>query len=587
VRVLIVTGVDIPGHKWRLTAPVLAGLLEKDPRIGVSIVEDPAFLASPKLHDYDVVVLHFKNNKPLSRGQEALENLGRFVAAGKGLVLVHFACGAFQEQDGFVKLAGRVWNPKLRGHDKRGPFRVDITDADHPITAGMKPFDTNDELYTCLDGATPIKVLAQARSKVDKKLYPMAFVLNYGKGRVFHCVLGHDVKALNPPGVGELYRRGCAWAAGLDPVPTKAEAARPAEPSWTFVSMPDFLNVDTEYPQAGWEDALGYILDAVKAENPDFVLVAGDLLMGRWWSEADIEKYAAIYYPAWIGRMRAHGLKFYAAIGDHELGDNPWPAAKAKLVPLFKRKFREYLKMPLNGPEHMKGTAYYVRHRNTLIVSVDVFEKGRGKQGEITAQVTGRQLAWLARVLEENRSADHVVVMGHTPVLGPVTQWSSSGLMLTGGRDSPLWRLLKKHQADLYLCGEVHAITCIERDGVQQIAHGGLIGYNTRTNYLLGRVFPDRIELELKEIDMKPAGGKLWQVGQNRPLERVTIPDQIKKRGFVTVGRVVIDKSGGKKSFRGAAGYFEKRREPKKAVRYRPVFVRGKGPAGPPRVSIE
>ena len=39
-----------------------------------------------------------------------------------------------------------------------------------------------------------------------------------GKGRVFHCVLGHDVKALAPDAVGELFRRGTAWTAGLTPV---------------------------------------------------------------------------------------------------------------------------------------------------------------------------------------------------------------------------------------------------------------------------------------------------------------------------------------------------------------------------------
>jgi len=31
-------------------------------------------------------------------------------------------------------------------------------------------------------------------------------------------VLGHDTKALSAPAVQELYRRGCAWAAGLPPV---------------------------------------------------------------------------------------------------------------------------------------------------------------------------------------------------------------------------------------------------------------------------------------------------------------------------------------------------------------------------------
>ena len=64
--------------------------------------------------------------------------------------------------------------------------------------------------------------------------------------------------------------------------------------AWTFVSMPDFLNVDTTYPQPGWEETLDYVLKAVKAENRDFLLVAGDLVMGRWWGEEKIEKYAAM-----------------------------------------------------------------------------------------------------------------------------------------------------------------------------------------------------------------------------------------------------------------------------------------------------
>ena len=30
---------------------------------------------------------------------------------------------------------------------------------------------------------------------------------------------------------------------------------------WSFVSISDFLNFDIEYPQEGWEDALGFIMD--------------------------------------------------------------------------------------------------------------------------------------------------------------------------------------------------------------------------------------------------------------------------------------------------------------------------------------
>jgi type 1 glutamine amidotransferase len=149
-------------------------------------------------------------------GRQGYDNLAKFVNEGGGLVLVHFACGAFQEfKDDFVKLAGRVWNPELRAHDPYGKFRVEIVDPGHPITRGLAAFETTDELYTCLDGETPVSVLAEAQSKVDGKRYPMAFVLPYGKGRVFHCVLGHSAEALSVAEVGELFRRGTAWAAGL------------------------------------------------------------------------------------------------------------------------------------------------------------------------------------------------------------------------------------------------------------------------------------------------------------------------------------------------------------------------------------
>ena len=50
---------------------------------------------------------------------------------------------------------------------------------------------------------------------------------------------------------------------------------------WTFVSIPDFLNFDIEYPQKGWEDALGFIVGSMKREDPAFAMVAGDLVMGH------------------------------------------------------------------------------------------------------------------------------------------------------------------------------------------------------------------------------------------------------------------------------------------------------------------
>jgi type 1 glutamine amidotransferase len=214
-RVLIVTGEDYAGHAWKQTAPVLRQQIAQDGRLQVDVLEDLAKLASARLGTYGAVVMHFKNYDPQVPGRAALDRLSDYVEGGGGLVLVHFACGAFQEfPEDFRKIAGRTWNPRLRGHDPYGEFRVEIASATHPVTRGLSAFTVTDELYTCLAGDAPVTVLATAVSKVDGRTYPMAFALAYGRGRVFHCVLGHDARSLGNDHVGRLFHRGACWVAG-------------------------------------------------------------------------------------------------------------------------------------------------------------------------------------------------------------------------------------------------------------------------------------------------------------------------------------------------------------------------------------
>jgi uncharacterized protein len=220
--ILLVTGVDYPAHLWRETAPTLKRILEADPRLEVRIVEDPHFLDSAALTNYAAVLLHFQNWEVTGPGPAARENLRRYVERGGGLVCVHFACGAWHgEWPEFQNIVGRVWHgsgPGKPQHDARGPFKVRIVDQSHPVTKGLSDFETDDELYTCLTGDAPIHVLAEATSKMDKQNHPMAFVRDYGKGRVFLTTLGHDVRAFTNSSVPQLLQQGCAWAAKL---PTK------------------------------------------------------------------------------------------------------------------------------------------------------------------------------------------------------------------------------------------------------------------------------------------------------------------------------------------------------------------------------
>src|SRR3954463_8308263 len=82
-RVLVLTGNEYPGHHWKETAPLLAKFLAADPRLATEVQSDPNFLASPRLHDYDAVVLNYMNWQSPDPGPEARANLKKFVEEGK------------------------------------------------------------------------------------------------------------------------------------------------------------------------------------------------------------------------------------------------------------------------------------------------------------------------------------------------------------------------------------------------------------------------------------------------------------------------------------------------------------------------
>lgn len=235
IKVLIVTGYNHPAHSWKDTTLALQDVYKVDPRFDVRVVEDPAFLESPALASYDVVVLNFADFERPNPGDKARANLQSIVESGKGLVVLHFASGAWDESPDFVKLAGRIWKNNVSGHDAKGPFHVDVLKTENPIVKGLESFDTDDELYYSLEGDQPIEVLATAKSKITGKDEPMAFIFPLGKGRVFHLTLGHDVKSLQVPGEAELLRRGTAWGAGQPAVnpqpaaPAQAQQEPPAQ----------------------------------------------------------------------------------------------------------------------------------------------------------------------------------------------------------------------------------------------------------------------------------------------------------------------------------------------------------------------
>lgn len=370
-----------------------------------------------------------------------------------------------------------------------------------------------------------------------------------------------------------------------------------------MVSVPDFLNADigdistlasydggANSTNSWHESAIAFVLDAMAAEKPDFVAVAGDLVNGHWYDDNEnraifgpckdvatdavsVENAGDLYYGRWRRRFDERGLTFHAAPGDHDIGDNPWSPGsdKSHLIPIYRSAYAKHItkaggasrydNRPVGTP--YADTAYAFQHHNVMFVTVDVFHQADpdtqlSGEGSVQFEVEGDQLKWLKTVLERARadsSVDHIIVQGHVPVLGPVRGQNSSMLKLAGGSASPFWQALKDYGVTLYLAGEVHDMTATADGGVDQIAHGGIMGYAPNTNYLVIKVTGRQLDLTLKRLNLEndSSQGQLWQMASNRPNAKY----EVDPAGYQTVGTLTIDTASGDKVYSNRSGYFE------------------------------
>lgn len=244
IQALIITGQN--GHDWRATTPVMRKILEDTGRFEVRVTEEFRGAGPETLSPYELVILnYYERRRPELRWGERADNaLLNFVRSGKGLVMYHFSMAAFDGWEEYEKLSGANWRPNNGHHSARHNFTVDIRDADHPITRGMKASfpETSDELYANLKWQPPNTFHVLATAWDDHSLYqgkarqpipgpgkdePMLWTVNYGQGRVFATALGHDPEAMKSPGFITTFQRGSEWAAtGNVTIPVPPELAK-------------------------------------------------------------------------------------------------------------------------------------------------------------------------------------------------------------------------------------------------------------------------------------------------------------------------------------------------------------------------
>lgn len=96
-------------------------------------------------------------------------------------------------------------------------YTVQITNHEHPITAGLSDFAMHSEQYYMHTDPSN-EVLAtttfsgEHASWIDGVVMPVTWTRHYGAGRVAYCSLGHVVGDFDVPEAREMVRRGLLWA---------------------------------------------------------------------------------------------------------------------------------------------------------------------------------------------------------------------------------------------------------------------------------------------------------------------------------------------------------------------------------------
>ena len=228
IKLLIITGDH--GHDWKTTTKLLKAFIGERTKgkIAVDVTETPSKdLTAENLAKYDVLLLNYKDTaKGSAESRWSDQNKKAFVDAikgGKGLVVYHHASSAFIKPN-WEEFETIVGGWRAQGfHGPKHDFTVKKTDAKHPISDGMPNSfaHTTDELYQNSLLPPGSIVLATAFSDPKKprgtgKDEPVIWVSEYGKGRVYENVLGHDETAIGDAEFQRFMVRGIVWAAGGD-----------------------------------------------------------------------------------------------------------------------------------------------------------------------------------------------------------------------------------------------------------------------------------------------------------------------------------------------------------------------------------
>jgi type 1 glutamine amidotransferase len=230
IPVLIVDGFS--NHDWQQTTAVTKWILEQSGRFEVHTYTIPSDSIQrsawiPDFKKYSVVIQNTNNihNSNLRWSLRAERQLELYVKNGGGLYILHSGNNAFSHWDEYNKMIGLGWRPKSfgyaleidgkkdiirfppgegegTGHGERFNAVIQIF-TKHPINRNYPDQwqTANTEVYYFPRGpAENLTVLSYAYDSTSThRMWPVEWVVAYGKGRVYNSSLGHLWKGESYP----------------------------------------------------------------------------------------------------------------------------------------------------------------------------------------------------------------------------------------------------------------------------------------------------------------------------------------------------------------------------------------------------
>jgi len=215
-------------------------ILAEDERVRVRVFEDYSNISG--IRESDFLITYTCDVMPSLDQQEALrsyvESGGRWYALHGTNSILRFLENGKVDSPRWAPHFMQTLGTMFIAHPPIAPYMVTVADPKHPLVEGVKPFQTNDELYL-VETYGKLHILLETEfegeatgfveDKWKKAKHPVFYLHPIGKGAVLYLTLGHcrghyDMQPLmdyypqiercawDLPVFYDLLRRGVAWA---------------------------------------------------------------------------------------------------------------------------------------------------------------------------------------------------------------------------------------------------------------------------------------------------------------------------------------------------------------------------------------